>query len=327
MWWIPLLQVVALQLRFAGFTADEEIMIKDAAFENTHKYSTLVVESFRSIFRIMVQYRMDPVNTKAYGSLFMVVQIIKVYFRMKSMQLCGKIIALFHGAFPDLTVFPKSQTVAYSYYRGRFLIANGKYREAAESLEFAFAHCHKDSNHNLKMILEHLVCVKLYLGYSPVPEFAVFPSIQALYDIARTARDGNLFHFDILMEKHRVYFIQKGLFLILEQLKKFLYRNIFRRTLILNKEFDNITKEHHVTLDKLRAAIDVSSNGYPYDFEDSGYDPTRIRTPRVECIIANLIYEGFIKAYISHDNLVVFSTKDPFPKISEVMHGRGPHAQ
>lgn len=38
----------------------------------------------------------------------------------------------------------------------------------------------------------------------------------------------------------------------------------------------------------------------------------------VECLLANMIYKGFIKGYISREKAtVVLSAKDPFPKIPE----------
>ena len=38
----------------------------------------------------------------------------------------------------------------------------------------------------------------------------------------------------------------------------------------------------------------------------------------VECIVASLIYKGYIKGYLSHQHKkLVVDKKDPFPKISK----------
>ena len=40
----------------------------------------------------------------------------------------------------------------------------------------------------------------------------------------------------------------------------------------------------------------------------------RLDTDEVECILANLIYRGYLKGYIAHNKrYLVLSKKDPFP--------------
>lgn len=228
-WWLPLNQIIVLQLRMTAYKADESAKSSNTGIDAKQQYAMRVVESFRKIFRQMVQSRMDPVNTKAYGSLFMILQMIKIYFKINNIQLCGKTINLFKGAFPDISLFPKSQTAAFHYYHGRFLISSGSYAEAADALENAFLQCHKDSKKNQTLILEYLICVKMYLGVLPSGEMMRAFPLDHLEDIITSVKTGNLKLYNLAMEKNLSYFIRKGVYLIVEQLKKYVYRSLFKK--------------------------------------------------------------------------------------------------
>lgn len=43
-------------------------------------------------------------------------------------------------------------------------------------------------------------------------------------------KSGNLRQFNDSLETHQQFFIKKGIYLILEKLKTFVYRNLFRKT-------------------------------------------------------------------------------------------------
>jgi hypothetical protein len=46
----------------------------------------------------------------------------------------------------------------------------------------------------------------------------------------------------------------------------------------------------------------------------SGID---VAVEEAECIIANMIYRGYVKGYISHEKqMVVLAAKDPFPSLA-----------
>ena len=45
-------------------------------------------------------------------------------------------------------------------------------------------------------------------------------------------------------------------------------------------------------------------------------------TDEIECVLANLIYKGYIKGYISHQHgKLVVSKGNPFPSLREVLGG------
>jgi hypothetical protein len=89
------------------------------------------------------------------------------------------------------------------------------------------------------------------------------------------------------------YFFSQGTYLLLEKCKTVCYRNLFKRVhLILEK--------HQISL--MYVAKAFKWLGLPIDLDE------------VECILANLIYRGFVRGYLSHSKRVlVLSKRDPFP--------------
>jgi hypothetical protein len=99
------------------------------------------------------------------------------------------------------------------------------------------------------------------------------------------------------LEANEKFFIKAGIYLILEKLKIITYRNLFKKVALL-------MKTHQIPIDAFLAAMKMM------EVEDIDADET-------QCIIANLIYEGKIKGYISHQhNKLVVSKKDAFPPLS-----------
>ena len=101
--------------------------------------------------------------------------------------------------------------------------------------------------------------------------------------------------------------MKKGTFLLLEQSKILVYRNLFKKVFLVNE------KQTQVKLQLFERALQCL--GEPTDLAE------------VECVVANLIYRGCVKGYISHQKAVlVVSKKDPYPTAAVMKAGgAGPH--
>merc|ERR1712062_677372 len=100
--------------------------------------------------------------------------------------------------------------------------------------------------------------------------------------VMEAVKEGHLANLNSALEKHEKVFIKWGIFLILEKLKMITYRNLFKR---------------------------VTSALKLMEVEDVDDDETA-------CIIANLIYDGRIKGYISHQHQkLVVSKQNAFPPL------------
>ena len=81
--------------------------------------------------------------------------------------------------------------------------------------------------------------------------------------------------------------------MLVEKCKTVCYRNLFKRlSLVLQKS--------QIPLAAIARALDFLG--------------MRLDTDEIECILANLIYRGYVKGYIAHNKrYLVLSKKDPFP--------------
>ncbi|KAG9349645.1 hypothetical protein JZ751_028093 [Albula glossodonta] len=110
---------------------------------------------------------------------------------------------------------------------------------------------------------------------------------------------GNLLLLNEALAKHETFFIRCGIFLILEKLKIITYRNLFKKVY-------HLLKTHQLPLDAFLVSLKMMQ------VEEVDID-------EVQCILANLIYMGHIKGYISHQHQkLVVSKQNPFPPLSSV---------
>jgi hypothetical protein len=184
--------------------------------------------------------------------------------------------------------------VTYRYYVGRLNMFEDQYEAAEENLEYALVHCHKDALGNKKRILRYLLAVKLLRGHLPTQALLQKYDLKEFVPLVQGIRQGNLLIFNNGLLQYQDLFIRRGTYLLLEKCKTVCYRNLFKRVhLILGK--------HQIPLDQV--ARTFKWLGMPIDLDE------------VECILANLIFRGHVRGYISHaKRVLVLSKKEPFPK-------------
>ncbi|XP_017717264.1 PREDICTED: PCI domain-containing protein 2 isoform X2 [Rhinopithecus bieti] len=195
--------------------------------------------------------------------------------------------------------YSTAQRVTYKYYVGRKAMFDSDFKQAEEYLSFAFEHCHRSSQKNKRMILIYLLPVKMLLGHMPTVELLKKYHLMQFAEVTRAVSEGNLLLLHEALAKHEAFFIRCGIFLILEKLKIITYRNLFKKVYLL-------LKTHQLSLDAFLVALKFMQ------VEDVDID-------EVQCILANLIYMGHIKGYISHQHQkLVVSKQNPFPPLSTV---------
>lgn len=110
-------------------------------------------------------------------------------------------------------------------------------------------------------------------------------------------RTGNLGRFNAALQTYLDVFIRMGTYLVLEKAKTLVYRNLLKRVY----QMDTTKKAHQLELTKLEAVFHNLCG------ENLSLD-------EIECIVANLIYNGYVKGYISHEKrTLVLSKNQPFP--------------
>lgn len=254
-------------------------------------------DSLLAGFRVCVgDTRTNEPYSKKIGMLTIVNQLLKVYFYINKIHLCKPLIRAIDST--NLKEpFPLAQRITYKYFVGRKAMFDSDYRAADEHLSFAFQNCHRKSIKNKKQILTYLVPVKMLLGYMPTKRVVCKYDLALFWDLACAVKNGNLRGIDQVMEEHESFFIQAGIYLIVEKLKISAYRNLFRRVYLAENS-------HQIDIASFQAALQIMGH------DDVDADET-------QCIVANLIYDGKIKGYISYQHQkVVVSKQSAFPPLT-----------
>lgn len=162
------------------------------------------------------------------GMLNLVNQLLKIYFRINKLNLCKPLIrAIDSSVYKDQ--FPLAQQITYKYFVGRKAMFDSDYKSADEFLSFAFQNCHRKFPKNKRLILIYLVPVKMLLGYIPTKAVLEKYDVLQFHELACALKTGDVRQFDDIIHKHESFFIEYGIYLIVEKLKIIGYRNLFKR--------------------------------------------------------------------------------------------------
>lgn len=296
-WALPVMYAVALDLRIFANNADQQLSKKGKG--KTGDMLEKAAELLMSCFRVCASdTRAGIDDSKKWGMLFLINQLFKIYFKINKLHLCKPLIrAIDSSNLKDM--YSMAQRVTFKYYVGRKAMFDSDFKHAEEVLSFAFVHCHRSSQKNKRMILIYLLPVKMLLGHMPTIQLLRKYDLMQFSEVTKAVSEGNLLLLNDALAKHETFFIRCGIFLILEKLKIITYRNLFKKVYLL-------LKTHQLPLDAFLVALKFMQ------VDDVDID-------EVQCILANLIYMGHIKGYISHQHQkLVVSKQNPFPQLSTV---------
>ncbi|MED6216479.1 Enhanced ethylene response protein 5 [Stylosanthes scabra] len=242
-------------------------------------------------------------GSKRVGALYVTCQLFKIYFKLGTVHLCRSVIRSIETArIFDFEEFPKRDKVTYMYYTGRLEVFNENFPAADHKLSYALEHCNPKSEANIRMILKHLIPVKLSIGILPTNRLLEKYSLLEYSDIVQALRRGNLRLLRRALQDHEDRFLRSGVYLVLEKLELQVYQRLVKKIYIIQKQKDP-SKAHQVKLEVIVKALKWLE--IDMDVEE------------VECIMAILIYKNLMKGYFAHKSkVVVLSKQDPFPKLN-----------
>lgn len=250
-------------------------------------------------------------RNKKLAALFIVNELFKVYFKLNTLHLCKNLVrAVMAPTFAKLEEFPMAQRVTYMYYVGRLSVFEEKYKDAEEQLEFALAHCDRRAVKNKRRILQYLVPVKLGRGHVPSTDLLRKYQLYEYTDLVGAFKCGSIQAFNQTLLQHQKKFIASGTYLLLEKMKLVVYRTLFKKvhqvhTQMVQEDVEGRGKSTQISVEMLKASLDWQR--VSMDLEE------------IECLVANLIFHGYIKGYLSHQKrTLVVSKQDPFPHLFEV---------
>lgn len=285
-WLLPVFMKMVTNMRVLATRADDvtesDVCLKDC--ERNLKTGFSVSQNDRASLDV----------SKKWGALHAVTNLLQIYFKLNLLNMSTPMInAVNSKQFPPLAQFPKSQTVVYKYYSGRISLFKDDYANADEDLTYAFENSAPQHVKNKRLVLQYLVPTKMILGHFPPPQLLDQYSLPQFKALSAAVRKGNLLAFEKSLDENQEYFVQKGIYLILEQLKMRAYRNLFRRIRTVLSTERLFFSRFHPTLVKL---------GVDMDHDE------------MECILCNLIYKKYMKGYVAHGKALVLAKTDCFPQ-------------
>ncbi|KAK4129262.1 hypothetical protein N657DRAFT_639843 [Parathielavia appendiculata] len=325
-WTIICLYTVCKHLRIFAMKADDErnsnnfvddspaVNFQDDFDPETNKRQKLedCVRQLFKAFNVCQQDRAALEESRKWGSYYIANLLLKSYFKLNSASLSKNILKSLHAGgkdMPDFSAFPKSQQVTFKYHEGVIAFLEENYAHAEACLTDAWNGCHKDAAKNKELILTYLIPCHLITSHTLPTEALMkqYPRLQKLFlPLCRCIKRGELHKFDLALQEGEDEFVRRRIYLTLERGRDIALRNLLRKVFTARgveeaKEGEKPVRRTRVPVAEFAAAISLGSQ-------------EKIDIDEVECLLANMIYKGFMKGYISRQHgMVVLSKSGAFP--------------
>ncbi|ETW05788.1 hypothetical protein H310_03472 [Aphanomyces invadans] len=296
-WLVPWLHVFVYDARKLAMHADAEASKKRDG--EVHDNVKNAEQHLKRAFSMTVNDRAPVELSKRPGTLYIVNQLFKIYFHLNAINLCRNLIRAVE--LQSFDQFDKRDQVTYKYYLGRIFMFQDQYHQAEASLSYAWRHCHKKYSRNKRRILQFLVPVKLILGVMPSAQLIETYNLTEFQGISKALQQGNIREFNQSLERYQDQFVQQGVYLLMEKLRAIVMRNLLKKVYVIR------TKKNQLKLVDFQTAVDFA-------------DSAELDMDALESLVANLIFKGYVKGYISHKlKILVLSKSNPFPPITDVL--------
>jgi len=299
-WTLPALFSVLRDLRDLAFDADLEASTKGqegtAAMEEAAR---IISKAFSSC----VTDRQSPyAESRKWGVYYVVGLILKCYFRVRRISLSKNILRAIDANpdIPPLSAYPRSHQVTYRYYIGMLSFLNEDFAKSEEELTLAFYHCHTGARSNQERILAYLIPLRILRGHLPSKELLNrFPVLDDLYSPFIVAiRAGNIKAYDSALMKFERRLVELNLWLTLERARELCIRGLFRRVWVASQ------RGTRIPISLFHASLNIAG--------------MEVSQEEAECLVANMIYKGFMRGYISHEKqMVVLAHTNAFPRLAD----------
>ncbi|EUC27802.1 hypothetical protein COCVIDRAFT_109027 [Bipolaris victoriae FI3] len=331
-WAIFTLYFTANHLRKIAIRADEQLAKSRSATSSTEFSDDIVSTApqnpkleeaarvFNRIFALCLGDRNPDMSESRKWGVYCIANLqFKTYFKLKAISLSKNVVRSIEAQsdLPTFELYPRAHRVTYKYYVGVLSFLQEDYAKAESSLQQAWESCHSRSQHNKSLILTYLIPCRLITQHK-IPTTSLLaeaPHLQRTFGpLVSCIKRGDLTGFDRALAEGEPEFVKQRIFLTLERSRDIALRNLLRKV-YLAAGFDDL-KEGQTEKDRIRksriplahfaAALRMGTAG-----EGSGQV---VEDDEVECLLANQIYKGLMKGYISRDHgIVVMNKKGAFP--------------
>ncbi|CAK9441529.1 uncharacterized protein LODBEIA_P53970 [Lodderomyces beijingensis] len=312
-----------------------------------------VIDTLRRGFHVVFNDKNpDPKQSKRNYVYFFLGNLMKFCFKMGKLDFAKSIMKTVEASKSNLpsmsqNVATRKSAITYLYYMSIIALDNGDYATSEAKLSEAFelialynvkTRCSKQ----VQRLLLYLIPLRLYL-YGKLPNDYIktssydegkraavekdklwdrFPLLSLLYkdSFIPAIKQGNLLKYNSLIERSQSLLLNTHLFILMQLITQLVQLQLIKKTWQICQECET---NHIVSLSAFQMSFVYSSY-----YDESYYGPgcegqdsfkiesfiNSISILEVETIIANLIGQGKINAYISHSQqCIVFSKTNPFP--------------
>ncbi|KAG0636759.1 hypothetical protein HOY80DRAFT_325228 [Tuber brumale] len=335
-WTLPVMYQICLSLRTVAILSDDQARKLGKTSEHLEDAARYINKAFT----LCISDRAPIEESRKWGTYYIVNLMFKTYFKLNSVGLAKNILRVLPASLadmPPLEAFPKSHIVTFKYYCGVVSFLEEDYGSAEAHLTYALNHCKADSIRNKELILTYLIPTTMLTKHKlPTPELlSRFPRLATLFNpVCKTIKSGNLQAFDAALRHGEEEFVKRRIYLTLERTKDIAMRNLFRKVVLYQNEESRTkipVRQFQIAMGCAGRGEGLGASGY-WDGNDGNSDdehgagadgdtvmrstPERVEVEieEVECLLANMIYKGLMKGYISRERqTVVLSGKEPFP--------------
>ncbi|KAL6706423.1 COP9 signalosome (CSN) subunit [Coniothyrium glycines] len=331
-WAIFTLYFTANHLRKLAIKADElSAKSKPVAFSNgfSDDIVSMVAQNqkleeaarvFNRIFALCLGDRNPDLSQSRKWGVYCIANLqFKTYFKLKAVSLSKNVVRSIQAQsdLPPFELYPRAHKVTYKYYTGVLAFLQEDYTKAEESLQSAWESCYSRSQHNKSLILTYLIPCRLITQHK-VPNarlLAEAPQLEVTFGpLIDCIRRGDLTGFDKALADGEPDFVKQRIFLTLERSRDIALRNLLRKV-YLAAGYDDL-KEGQTDKDRIRKSrIPLAHFAAALRMGLSGQGSGQVvEDDEVECLLANQIYKGLMKGYISREHgIVVMNKKGAFP--------------
>ncbi|KAI9569279.1 hypothetical protein HD554DRAFT_599157 [Boletus coccyginus] len=298
-WTLPALFSMLRDLRDLAFDADFHAKVNSQSSECMESAAGVVAKAFSNC---MTDRTSPPDQSRKWGIYYVVGLVMKCYFRVKRISLSKNILRALDANpdIPPLTAYPRSHQVTYRYYLGMLSFLNEDYAKAEQELTLGFYHCHIQAHRNQERILTCLIPLRILRGHLPSRILLNrFPVLDELFSPFITAiRTGDITAYDVALDHWERRLVELNLWITIEKARELCIRGLFRRVWV------TCDKSTRIPVSMFHCSLRISGND--------------VSTDEAECFVANMIYKGYMRGYISHEKqMVVLASTNAFPRLGD----------
>ncbi|KAJ3719349.1 hypothetical protein C8R42DRAFT_697145 [Lentinula raphanica] len=298
-WTLPALFSILRDLRDLAFDADFQAKYNGENSDCMEDAARKIASAFGNC---ITDRQSPPDQSRKWGVYYVVGLVLKSYFRLRKISLSKNILRALEANrdIPALSQYPRSHQVTFRYYLGMIHFLNEEHAKAEQELTLAFYNCHLEAHANQERILAYLLPLRLLRGHLPSEELMNrFPVLSEMFTpFVNAIRIGDIAAFDRALERWESKLVDLNLMLTVERARELCMRGLFRRVWLVSD------KNTRIPISMFHCSLRLS--GMDVDQEEA------------ECLVANMIYKGFMRGYISHEKqMVVLAMTNAFPRLAD----------